>query len=399
MKKLLPFLLLFSTIMSFSQNVETCFFKRNDAGLMFFLDEIGDVTTSSSASYYRLALPYIYNGRLLYSGPANDYFLNNEKAWECTYIKGVLSGEVKSYYQNNQIKYRGFFSHALRDSTWTFFYKNGNVEKIVHFTNDIPFIKEFYRNNGKPVFVDGNGKYSSSIICEFKNTSSFKISGSIKNGKIDGRWQWSDTRMSGSDLFKDGNYIKSLTPGAQQMVSLIGFDLHENVDLLKFIAIPRNNTETQKDIKISGIPVNFSDTDFEKSSYFDLSNPNNQPLKYKNSVYLDKTLAPEISGSLLELVKANQVKKIWCFIQFVVNEKSLIENIVVQSNNDLITNKLTQLISNITGFEAVKSDAQYIKCDIYLCCFYDNDHLNFPDYNYNNQSFNINDLFQKMISR
>lgn len=398
MKNLLIVVLLFSATVSFSQSdAESFFVKKNNNSLIFYLDEVGDITTKGKASYYRSTSIVIDNVTLGFSGSTNDYFINNQKAWEGNYTNGNLNGEVKSYYQNNQTKYKGYFIQALRDSTWTFYYDNGNIEKIIHFNKNTDYIKEFYRKDGKPVFVNGNGKYSSSVIEQYKSTAEFKIKGSIVNGKMEGKWQWSDEGMSGTDFFENGNYTKSLALGGKQMVSLLGFELHENVDLFKFIALPGNNTEIKKDVNVTGIPVTFKNTYFENSSYFDLSDPNNQPLKYKSSVYLDTTFTPDISRYIVECINENKITKFWCFIQFVINDKSQIENIVIQSDNDLISNKLNQVLANMKNFEAVKRDAQPIKCDVYMCCLYDNGHLNFPVYNYNNQTFNISDLLQRQI--
>jgi len=149
MKNLLIVVLLFSATVSFSQSdVESFFVKKNDNSLVFFLDEVGDITTKLKASYYRSTSIDIDNGMLVFSGLTNDYFINNSKAWECNYINGNLNGEVKSYYPNNQTKYQGYFIQALRDSIWTFFYKNGNIEKIIHFNKNTDYIKELYKENG-----------------------------------------------------------------------------------------------------------------------------------------------------------------------------------------------------------------------------------------------------------
>ena len=394
MKFLFTSALLFSSIFCFSQQDEIVFFKVKDDSAIFYLDKVGDITLSTNASFYRKAS--IDKKNFIYSGKVTDFYLPNGIAYECEYFNYNLKGQVKSYYKNAQLKYKGLFADSQKDSLWTFYYENGQVEKKIQFKNDVPTLSEFYKDNGKPVFINGNGKYSGLIVGEYKQPYEYKISGNIVNGKLDGKWSWSDNSVKGVDIFENGKFIKSSNNlfKDQQLVSLFGFDLHENVDIFKFIAIPQPLKAQNKDVRISNIPVQFNSSDFEATSYFNLNDPNNQPIKFNGSPYLDKTFAQSYTDFIKEFAAKNLIRNFWCFLEFTVNENSKLENIFAYSNNKLISDNLERFISGITGFQAAISDKKAINCSVYICVFCQGGKINVPAYSYNNQSFDIQDLLR-----
>ena len=172
MKNIFVIGFLFNITLGFSQqNHEIFFTKFKNDTLIFYLDEVGDLTTKSNAFLYRKA--YIDNKDFIYEGQVVDYYIENSKAYECHYRRGILSGEVKCFYKNGLLKYHGYYNESLKDSLWIFYYDNGNKEKIVRYRNDVPFLKEYYKKNGKPVFVEGNGKYKGTIISGYKQTAKY----------------------------------------------------------------------------------------------------------------------------------------------------------------------------------------------------------------------------------
>ncbi len=368
MKKAIVLVLILNTISSFSQrNDEDIFFKLRGDTIMFYLDNVADITVKSNAYFHRTVC--IDEQDFEYTGKVVDTFIDNGRAYECFYSKGHLSGEVRCFNPDGNLRYDGFFKNSLKDSVWTFYYENGNVEKIINFNNNEPYLKEFYKSNGKGVFVDGNGKYTGRINYVYKQTSECRISGNIKNGKMDGSWRWKELSSGGGiDYFENGKYIKSesygLDPFDSQKISLLGYDLHEKVEVFKFMAVPSSRG---KNHIVS------------------------RSLKYKNTFNLNESFATELVSFLTEINKKESLPDYWTFVQFKVNCKNDTENIIVHSNNKLASHSIKKFISELNGFEAAKPNNNPLDCAIYLCLFHENGKIILPKYNFNSK-FDIMDL-------
>ena len=140
--------LLAVTTCAYSQkNDSTDFFHVKNDTITFYLNDIGDIVSQSNASFYRIA--QLESKNFNYIGKVKDYYINNHKAYECTYNNGNLNGYATRYYKNGNLKYTGRYVNSKKDSTWVFYYNNANVEKIVEYKNDEPFIKEFYKKKWK----------------------------------------------------------------------------------------------------------------------------------------------------------------------------------------------------------------------------------------------------------
>lgn len=363
MKNLIICSLFLYTISSFSQkNDGIKFFKVINDTILFYLNDVGDITIKSNANFYRKSC--IDKINFIYSGQIVDYYPNNQKAYECFSDMGILSGDVKYYYKNGKLKLHGFYNNSLKDSIWTFYYNNGNIEKIVFYKSNIPSLKEFYKKNGNIIFNNGNGKYKGSIISGYKQTTKYNISGNIKNGKFDGKWNLTGS-TNAVEYFENGNFIKGSSYGlvytTDPKINLFGFDLHENVDFFKFIAVPK--------------------TDFKQISF-------SQMFKYKGSNNLNSNLRSELIDYLIEIDNENNLLNYWCFIQFNIDKSNNIENINAYSNNDVIADNIEHFISNLKGFETAKPSNQPVDCAVYLFFYLENNKLYFPEY-YFGTGFNI----------
>lgn len=359
MKYILSVLLLLSSISLFSQqNKKLSFFTVENDTIIFYLNEVGDITTKKKANYYRKTKIdiNIFN----YSKFISDYYMNGQLAFNTTIFDGFLSGKVNAFYKNGKNKFNGFYSNSLKDSLWNFYYPNGNLEKVVIYNLDTPYVKEFYKRNGKLVFNNANGKYVGKIISGFKQTTEYTISGKIKNGMFDGKWSWTGNNTNAVEYFENGIFIKGSSYGLEYTtdpkISLTGFNLHENADIFKFIAIP-NTTENNYLFK--------------------------QMLKYKKSNNLNTTLRIELNNYLRELNEENNLLNYWCFIQFVISKSNELENILVYSNNDIISKKMQEFIENLTGFESPKPNDNSVDCSIYISLVSDNGIITIPEYNFN----------------
>lgn len=396
MKTFSVFILLIISAISFSQEENKFnFFKLDSDRVIIFLDDIGDITTEFRAKYYRVTK--LSQNSFNYHELMEDYYMTGYKAYEYNIGQKDNLKKVTSYYNSGQTKYDGYYNDMKKDSCWTYFYDNGNIEKVVFYQNDIPYLKEFYKKNGKLVFNQGDGKYKGVIIGGFKQTSEYSIFGRIQNGKMQGKWCFNNEGCSGIEYFKDGEYIKSETFGLNdgfkkpRIITLTGFDLHENVDIYKFIAVPREEYKSKKDaMLVPQVPISFSSETFSFHSR-DL----NKYLKYKNSIHLDSLFSTEIKDNINSYLKKTSIDNFWALTQFTVNKNNSISNVNILSNNKDIETLLNEYLLSNLNFQAVQSDdLSTIDCDIYLCIYCENGNLYIPEYNFDNQRLNVADFLK-----
>jgi len=396
MKKITNSFVLFTFLIlnAWSQQADNdVFFNISNDTIIFYLDKVGSICTNNKACYIRKSI--IDSTSFNYSYFIEDFFSNGEKAYECHYKDAILDGSVKSYFPNGRMKYIGHYKESVKDSVWSYFYDNGQVEKNLHYDSGNPIVLKWFKNNGKELLSNGNGKISSHITVVLGNNEPVdcKITGNLKDGLMEGKWPWSTEYTQGIDYFSKGEYLKSEDYGISafpvpRVVSLLGFDLHENVNIFKFIAIPKVNPSISN-TSISNIPVPFSSSDFESQKSLNGSNSKEGELLYKNNRNLTKTFTQDLSNFLMPLFKEKRITNYWCFIQFVISAKNNLEKIEIHSNNKLISNYLEKYLSSIHDFQTLTKNGQNIPCNIYLSLFLANGTLNIPEYNFNNLGVNI----------
>jgi len=361
--KVLFFLIVFQSQV-FSQNDNHHYFDINKDTIIFYFNDVGDVTIKSKASYFRKT--QIENKSFLLKKRIDDYYINGKIAYQAHLKFGYLNGEANEFYKNGKIKYSGFYKKSLKDSIWIFYYKNGNIEKKVIFRLDTPYVKEFYKKRGKVIFDNGNGKYTGNIISGFKQKNHYKISGNIKNGRFDGKWIWTDNNTNATEYFDNGKFIKGSSYGLvysnNPKISLLGFNIHENVDIFRFVTVYNTN------------------------------NLNIKLLKYKDNINLNLSLRNELNEFLMKLIYEKKINDFWSFCQFDISKNSQVENVKVYSNSKLITSKMTEYISNLSDFESSKSYDKSISSSVYICIYAKNGKIFIPKYNPINSEYNITNL-------
>lgn len=371
MKRLLTALLLIYTATTFAQqNDELNFFNIDNDTIIFYLDNVGSITTKSNAQFYRKS--QIDNKNFIYKGIVEDFYLNKQKAFQYEFQNGNLAGKTMCYYPNGQLKYQGFYKNSQKDSTWNFYYENGNIEKDVNFKSDIPYVTDYYTVKGKCVFLNGNGKYTGKIISGYKQATEYKVSGNIKNGKMEGKWNWRNVKVGNNtyatEYFENGKFIKGNSYGLEYTedpkISLLGFNLHENVDVLKFFAVLNSKSQNFQFSKI---------------------------LKYKNSNDLNKTFTPELIDFLNKANNKYNLTDYWCFIQFKINKSNKINSVNIFSNENKISNDIKQFISQTDGFETAQVNNENIDCSVYLCLLLEDGKIYIPKYSLNSD-FDIMNL-------
>lgn len=384
--KLLFTYIIIHLIIANTRGNDFIFFEVHGDTLRIYLDNVGDITTKKKAEFYRET--YIGDSLGFYNN-ISDFYLDNSIAYTNVYDSVCAKQRVTSYYKNGQIRYTGYLDNFMRDSLWTFYYENGTVQKRVIYTKDESFVEEFYKKNGKAVFTNANGKYEDRINALYKDPTKHSISGKIENGKMEGGWNWREETCQGKEYFKNGKFVKTETYGLNDgfkdpriITKLCGYDKHEYVDIFKFITIPKENDRENKNVRISGIPVNFSNREHISFSTDDLKSS----IRYKGEPNLSKTFANDLA---LNLKSIGLNSDFWSFIQFSVLKTGAIENVQVHSNNKKIIKPLEERIKKMNNFEPQKKGEQSIGCDIFVCVLFTKGKFYFPEYNYNNLSINL----------
>ncbi len=364
MNRLLVFVTFFFYLNSFSQEKEKSFEVKNDI-IIFYLNNFGDVTTKTKSSYYRKAKINITD--YIYDGLVEDYFSNGQLAFQQSFENGEINGQSLQYYDNGKLNITGQFKNSLKEGLWNYYYDNGSIEKIIQYKSGRPSLQEFRKRNGKTVFTNGNGKYRGNIIIGYKSNSSYRISGTIKNGQTHGWWEWPD----GKELFEDGVLIKGLTSWSEYnsnpAISLTGFNLHEEVSIFKFMAFPKS--------KLLG--YKFSEI-----------------LSYNNSNNLDEDFKTELIKHISEINKKTSSKNYWCFIQFNINKNNITNDIEVYTNNKLISTNLKTFILNLKKFKTPNPKNEPTECLVYLSFFVEDGEIIMPKYSFYSD-INVMDLVPK----
>jgi antitoxin component YwqK of YwqJK toxin-antitoxin module len=161
--------------------------------------EIYFVTQKSPHSIDSLYTSYFQNGNLKSKG-----YYNRGKAegpWEYYYENGnvKMSGDLKDninygiwtyYYENGKINMKGEVEKGLREGEWKFFYENGNLKSSGTFKKDMKdgAWDYFYEDNiykAHAEFEKDKGTYS-----EYYTNGNIKGEGQISNGKSNGIWKY-----------------------------------------------------------------------------------------------------------------------------------------------------------------------------------------------------------------
>ncbi|MPQ48828.1 hypothetical protein GCQ56_17645 [Marinifilum sp. N1E240] len=383
--KLLFTYLLVLLFVSITKGSDILFFEVKGDTIRIYLDDVGDITTKNRAEFYRET---IIGDSFGFSNNTCDFYLDNTIAYKYLNDSIVDKHRVTSYYKNGQIKFTGYSDNFLRDSLWTFYYDNGLIQKKIIYTKNEPFVKEFYKKNGKVVFLNANGKYKDKINALYKNSKKHFISGKISNGKMEGGWNWRERTCQGKEYFENGVFVRTETYGIHDgfknpriITKLCGYDKHENVEIYKYISIPRENDRENKNVRLIGVPVNFRNNDISFST-----NDFKSSIKYKGYSNIGTALANDIA---LILKSINSNDNFWSLVQFSVLETGVVDNVKVHSNNKMIIKPFEENLKKLNKFEPQRRDDQSIGCDIFVCILFIEGKFYFPEYNYNNLSINL----------
>jgi len=344
------------TIMSFGQDL--VFFENlgNDS-LRFYYDEYGGICAKKYAKYFRIAS--IDTSILCFVGKTTDFQIGGGKVYQCYYSYGHLNGEALSYYPNGVLKYRGFYKNDMRDSLWHFFYQSGGIEKVLFFKLDEPCMKEYYKEDGTPQFLNGTGKYKGNTQINIQPIE-YKISGNVLNGRQNGKWRISGRNKSDpmywNVKFENGELLDDVNFNT----SIMGYVLHENVDLFKFVA---------------------------NSEFWDNSLLFSQMIKYKGTNNLTKSFIPEFMNNVRSMCLENDFRDFLCLMQFIITKDNNIENVVCYSTDCKVIHIISNYMTGIKDFETIKPNDNPVGCGIYIPILYQNGKVIVPDFEFEGSPF------------
>ena len=68
--------------------------------MVLFLDRVGTITTKSKAEFYRKSFMEIESFN--YKWFVEDFYMNNQMAFQCMYKNEFMMGPTKEFYANGQ---------------------------------------------------------------------------------------------------------------------------------------------------------------------------------------------------------------------------------------------------------------------------------------------------------
>lgn len=239
MKKIIIGLVIFFIVSSASSQ-NPVFFEQNGDTIIFYLSCNGSLTNKDNATYKRKT--FIEKKKLAFYGSVTDYYYPiGAIAFKAHYQNGFYSGDITNYYKNGSIKVKGIYKNNKRDSIWTFYYKNQVIEKKIDYSNGQQKLIEYYKKNGNPVFLDGNGTYKGLSNKDYFSCEQYKIKGDVKDGIMTGRWTINFGYSVSTEVFENGRFIRGFEAPYDRSydnVSLInpsGFPYFENITILNYL--------------------------------------------------------------------------------------------------------------------------------------------------------------------
>lgn len=236
MKRLIVLFLSFSIISINCISQKNNYFQNSLDTSIIYLDCFGRITNKANAMLFRVAK--FDNNTFAFKDSVIDYYMSNGKqALRMFYVNGFPDGQIKTFYENGNIKEIGIYKQGKRDSIWCFFYNNGKIEKKINYQNDIPRLMEYYKKNGTPIFTDGNGEYEGKCnanSCVWRN-----IKGNVKDGLMIDRWKIFIDNTVSTEFFENGKFIRGKDDHDyiyenNGLISLSGFPYYENISLLEY---------------------------------------------------------------------------------------------------------------------------------------------------------------------
>lgn len=338
MKYLFNILFIISSFCFYAQDIKTTFsdfYEEIDGKFKIYIDNSYKLKSKECSDYYVLCN---INNQFEFIDSVKVFNMKNKIISKGFFSKSKLQGNFIKYFTNGQIEIIGKYEEGIRIGIWKFFYKNGNIKKIIDFNDGkyIPTLNEFYKENGKNLIVNGTGKYEESIIGYSNTLFELTFNGTFKNGLMEGSWLIEN---------KSQTILK---------------EMYRNGELIEGFSIPNNEKYYQNPIA-SFIDINFLEL-------IKIHSPS--MCSINSMVYsISENFYTEIYNILKQKLDDFNNSRYFVKLMFDKNEK-FIEAFTLPENKKLNTILNKELIGKVN--KSIITNPRYpIKSDIILLLFKD----------------------------
>jgi antitoxin component YwqK of YwqJK toxin-antitoxin module len=173
-----------------------------------------EISDQKIASYYRHGT--LEFGKVSYfTGVINDYYADGKLQMNGVYdAKGLKQGLFTFYYKNGKVEREGHFEKNDLSGLWSYYDINGNLIAKINCTTHRDFTIVYYKDkSGKELIKDGNGKFIINlseypqIIWTSSDVPIKYIEGTVTNGLRVGEWKYYSDASSSSPLSYKGNTL------------------------------------------------------------------------------------------------------------------------------------------------------------------------------------------------
>lgn len=365
-KHILGAFLLLIVIPIFSQ--KPVFFEKKGDTIIFYLSCNGSLIEKDKATYERIG--FFDKERLAFRGNVMDYYYpKGTIAFIAKYQNGLYDGHIINYYKTGTVKETGNYKSNNRDSIWTFYYKNEKVEKKIDYSHAQQKLIEYYKKNGNPVFLDGNGMYKGYSNENYISCEQHQIKGELKDGVMIGRWTINLSYGVSTEIFENGNFIRGKeTPynRTYEDASLIypsGFPYFENVTYLNYqIACNKPELYEQEIIKkkipldVDQVLNNVSNSNSKSESYWPI---------YNKKISVNSFLE-DLEHEIKE--KINTKEFFYALLEFQLDEGVINSNSFKSiTNNKQKTDELKNILLSLDKWDKTNNNISFT---IYLPVFW-----------------------------
>ncbi len=373
MKKLIIFILLlynFSYAQNFTENDEKYWFYDfiNDSTIKIYFSKIGAPRPKTCAELFRITK--IDRHYFMFTGEVKDYYKDSTIAFEGRIDSlGYLNGNCKFYYPNGKIELNSYYKNGMRDSTWTYYYQNGQKRKVLFYENNNARLFEFYKRNGKQTIKNGNGKYKDYLKLGFLTMYETFVKGTLKDGYFDGKWTLINSHygtIDGIEYYDKGMFIKGKNKEWKNGLENYT-DYYKNPRTTFYEYIPQEN-------------MNIYD--------FSIACPGNSiiPPSYKGTYTLSGAFYSELIDSIESKVNVKELENQWLIVTFNVNKDKQLNNLQVKSSlkNKKLVNIIKQIFLSMNSWtKAGFLNDRKINFPFYVPIVFENGKLIIPNYHLN----------------
>lgn len=334
---------------------------RHDNTIKAYFNEIGVPACKTCAHYFRISK--IDEHYFMFVGNTKDYYMDSTLYFEGFIDSiGFYSGTAKYFYPNGKLMEKGIYKNGVRDSIWTYYYNNGNIKRVVDFSQNQSKLVDFYSRRGKQMVTNGTGKYKDNLKLGFLTTYETIVEGEMKSGNFDGEWTLKNSfygKLDGIEYYNKGTFIKGVS------ISLFGDSTYSKKPLLTFYEyVPQEKMNLYRfSLICPGFRVS--------------------PPSYKDDYTLSSSFYPELIKNIENQVDVKNLENQWFIVTFNINETKQLNNFQIKSSlkNEILSQTITQIVKSMTDWtrEGVLNDKTF-NYPFYIVIALENGKLILPAY-------------------